>query len=839
MKLKNKFINFLFQAAALILMDQLCFGQSTITFNRVPLKNNVYAELPLGSIKAKGWLLKQLENQRDGATGHAEELYPGKDDLGKESNWLGGPGSSWERVPYYLKGLVALAYTLDDAKLKAKAQKWIDYTLDHQQQSGLFGPVKMKDWWPRMPFLYALQSYYEATNDKRVIPFMSKYFRYELANLDGDPLREWGKARAGDNMDVALWLYNKTGEKYLLDLVDKLKSQAYPWADIYNDNEFFYSGPDFYPRHMVNVAQALKFPVVYSQVDSSAYYADAMQRGINYIMRDNGLPQGLGSGTEMLAGKSSVQGVETCTVVEWMQSLETAFRIGHHAATGDQLEKIAFNALPAQFSDEIKNHTYYTLPNEVQAVHGPHNFNQDYTDGIVPSPYSGFPCCRYNMHMGWPYFVKNSWAATPDGGLAADTYGPVEITTAIKQKIKVKIQEETNYPFDEKIVLKLSLQKNALFPLRLRIPAWCTKPGVSVNGIRVAEVTPGQYLLLKRLWHNNDHVVLNFPMEPVARQQVNNSVSVERGPLVFALKIKQAEKHTKEFAVKGFYETEVLPASNWNYGLLLDGIDFKKNVLTVKRKMPGNPFAQDSTPVTLALKAKRIPGWAVDYNNTAAMEVPFSPVASTEKTEEITLVPFGSEVLRVSIFPTIGAPAYNSTHYVEDFDDNNASRLVTYGGIWFCKDKAIHTAVNPNGTSGSGTKAIATNTKFSNFIYTADLTVKSPGDAGLIFRVKDAAIGADAYQGYYVGINAEKGTIQLGKASDHKWIVIASAKCPLELKKSYAITVKAVDDKFEIFINGSPNAIITATDNQYTSGSIGLRAYNALATVDHITVNAL
>jgi len=828
-KLNNKFIYFLFQAAALILIDQLCFGQSTITFNRAPLKADTYAELPLGSIKAKGWLLRQLEYQRDGATGHAEELYPGKDELGNESDWLGGPGSSWERVPYYLKGLVALAYTLNDAKLKAKAQKWIDYTLNHQQVNGLFGPVKMKDWWPRMPFLYALQSYYEATDDKRVIPFMSKYFRYELAKLDQYPLRDWGKARAGDNMDVALWLYNKTSQKYLLDLVNKLKSQAYPWADIYNNNEFFYSGPDFYPRHMVNVAEALKFPEVYSQVDSSACYADAMQHGINYIMRDNGLPQGLGSGTEMLAGKSSVEGVETCTVVEWMQSLETAFRIGHNAATGDQLEKVAFNALPAQFSDEIKNHTYYTLPNEVQAVHGPHNFTQDYTNGIVPSPYSGFPCCRYNMHMGWPYFVKNSWAATPDGGLAADTYGPMEVTTLINKKTPVKIQEETNYPFDEHILLKLSLQKASKFPLRLRIPAWCSKPAVSVNGVTVAEVTPGQYLLLNRLWHNNDHVVLSFPMEPVARQQVNNSVSVERGPLVFALKIKQTEKHTKEFAVKGFYETEILPASNWNYGLLLDSADFKKNVLTVKKKMPDNPFAQDSTPVTLILKAKQIPGWTVDYNNTA----------STEKAEEITLVPFGAEVLRLSIFPTIGAPDYNSTNYVEDFEDNNASRLVTYGSGWFCKDKAIHTAANQDGISGSGTKAIATNTKFSNFVYTADVTVKSPGDAGLVFRVTDAAIGTDAYQGYYVGINAEKGTIQFGKASNQKWVVIASAKWPLELKKSYAITIKAVNDKFEIFINGSRSAIITAIDNQYVSGSIGLRAYNALATVDNITVNAL
>ncbi|RZK68745.1 MAG: hypothetical protein EOO85_23675, partial [Pedobacter sp.] len=140
-------------------------------FNKAPLKQDVYVQLPLGSIKAKGWLLKQLELQRDGFTGHAEELYPEKENLGAKSDWLGGDGSSWEKVPYYVKGLVALAYTLDDVSLKAKAKKWIDYTLDHQQESGLFGPPKMNDWWPRMPFMYAAQSYYEATNDKRVIPF--------------------------------------------------------------------------------------------------------------------------------------------------------------------------------------------------------------------------------------------------------------------------------------------------------------------------------------------------------------------------------------------------------------------------------------------------------------------------------------------------------------------------------------------------------------------------------------------------------------------------------------------------------------------------------------------
>ncbi|MGF7082816.1 beta-L-arabinofuranosidase domain-containing protein [Mucilaginibacter sp. UYCu711] len=361
------------------------------TFNRAPLQQQVYAQLPVGSVKAKGWLLTQLELQKEGFTGNAEELYPEKDELGKNSDWLGGNGNSWEKVPYYLKGLTALAYTLDDAGLKLKAKKWIDYTLEHQQENGLFGPPKMQDWWPRMPFMYALQSYYEVTQDKRVVPFLQKYLKYQLANLDKDPLKEWGKARAGDNMEIAIWVYNKTGDRQLLDLVNKLKDQAYPWADIFNQDEFLFYGDDYHPKHMVNVAQALKFPGIYSQMSPTPYYRQAMENGIRHILHDAGQPVGIGSGTEHISGTSSVEGVETCAVVEWMQSLETAARVDHSAAIGDQLEKIAFNALPAQLSKDLKNHTYYTLPNQVQSLPGRHGFNQDYESGIVPSPYPASP----------------------------------------------------------------------------------------------------------------------------------------------------------------------------------------------------------------------------------------------------------------------------------------------------------------------------------------------------------------------------------------------------------------------------------------------------------------
>lgn len=810
-------------------------------FNRKPLKQDTYVQLPLGSIKAKGWLLKQLEQQRDGATGHAEELYPEDANLGKGSDWLGGTEAGWERVPYYVKGLVALAYTLDDAGLKAKAQKYIEWTLNSQQSDGLFGPAKMKDWWPRMPMMYALQGYFEATGDKRVVPFLHKYLKYELAHLDADPLKDWGKSRAADNMEIAIWVYNKTSDADLLKLLEKLKEQAYPWIDIYTKNQFYYYGDDFQPKHMVNVAQALKFPVVYGQLDDRPANLKALDAGIRHLMRDHGQPQGLGSGTEFLAGRSSIQGVETCSVVEWMQSLETAGRVLHDAHIGDQLEQVAFNALPAQFSRDFKNHSYYALPNQVLSIHGGHGFNQDYGTGIISSPYSGFPCCRYNMHMGWPYFVKNSVVATPEHGLAMLSYGPMEVNAVVAGDQKLKLLVETNYPFEEKIRLKVSLNKPVSFPLVLRIPGWSVNPEIRYNGQLLKGVQAGKMFTLAQLWKEHDVLELNFPMEVSTRPQVNNAVSVELGPLVYALEIKAKNRITKTHVVQGFSDYEILPESSWNYGLVLGSDKSVSGVKVLRSAMADNPFIAADAPLKLKMQARKIPEWGISYNKVAAFDVPVSPVASNAPVEEITLVPFGSENIRLSLFPVIGTPGKRNNAFSEDFREGMPEDWVFYGGGWFWKDGAIHAASNAgSGSYGiDGSKIVANGTAFSDFEYEATVELTSSGDAGMIFRLSKPAIGADAYQGYYVGLNPSSGLVTLGKANGYTWQVISSKAANLKQNQQYRLKVQAKGKNLKVFLDGAKTPIIAADDEDYKSGSIGLRTYKAQASFDQVKVKGL
>jgi hypothetical protein len=622
--------------------------------NAAPLVNAPFTLLPTGTVKPDRWLRKMLEFQRDGATGAAEQLYG---ELGPNSAWLGGTAdaSDWERPPYYVKGLVTLAYVLDDATLKAKAQKWIDWTLSSQQPDGSFGPASNNDWWPRMVMLYALKDYYEATLDARVLPFLTSYFQFQASHLPANPLQEWGKSRAGDNIDIVLWLYNRTGNAALLTLADTLKQQAYDWTAVLTNNTFTAFGDDFQPKHNVNVSQAMKMPAVYYQRSNAAADRNAFAAGAANLASHHGHITGMSSGTEMLAGPSSIQGIETCAVVERMQSDEEALAILGDPRIGDELETIAFNALPAQFDKSgIHVHQYYSLPNQVQSVPGDHLYEQEYANGLMPSPYSGFPCCRFNMHMGWPYFVKNMWAATADRGLAVLSYGPSHLTANVANGVPVTIMESTNYPFEEQVSFMVRTAAAVAFPLKLRIPAWAANPAVTVNGVLQPGVTPGSFFTVSRTWNNGDAVTVSLPMVMKTVPRINNSIAVERGPLVYSLQLGEKWTATSSSGVPGYDESTVTPTTPWNYGLVIDPANPAASVTVNQRAMPAdnNPFLQQTTPVTLTASARRIPAWGLTGVN--ASEVPMSPIYASAATERITLVPFGAENIRVTYFPVIG-----------------------------------------------------------------------------------------------------------------------------------------------------------------------------------------
>lgn len=690
-------------------------GNQNYLGNQGDLLETPLISLQLGAVEARDWLENQLLLQKNGLTGN---MHTFRNYNAATSAWLGAAGGeNWEKGTYFLRGLVALAYALDDAALKAEAQQWIDWSLNSQQANGFFGPPE-NSWWSRMPFLMALRDYYEANEakgiiDARVLPFMEKYFRYQLAELPTRPLSNWADARGGDNIDSVYWLYNRLYDadapqntKWLLDLGVMLKQQSYDWTTWYNDTTT--------RQHVVNTTQGMKLPAVYYQYDKTAPYKNALKNGILNMNIDHGRIDTLPNSDELARDNLPTRGTELCAIVEGLLSTEISQRILGEGWLGDRMEMLAYNSLPAAFTPDFTGQVYYIMQNQVSITLGNHEHysSTDYGDSVMFGAPAGFECCFPNCHMGWPKFVQNMWMATKDNGLAVVAYGPNHVTAKVADGKTAKFLQETEYPFKEDVKLTYG-GDTAAFELRLRIPEWAVSPVVSVNGTAQQGVTNGQFYTVTRTWQSGDVVTLKFPSKIKTSSWYNDSVAVEKGALIFGLKIKEdwrlynsndSRQNTSPIR-EDFPLREVYAASAWNYGLIFDKNNPDASFeIEYPDSMPLQPFSTDSPPVTLKAKGQMLPEWVLD-GNLAGM-TPYGPQAyDASRVRDIELIPFGSARLKITQFPRIGDAAANIR------TDGNA---INHNGVAYTEFKNVMVPAAEEYTlkvSGSGSGTVLINNK--------------------------------------------------------------------------------------------------------------------------------
>lgn len=639
--------------------------------NQTPLLPQHLVKLPVGAIKPGGWLLKNLELQRAGLTGHLSEISAW---LTKKNNaWLNKDGTGdwgWEEMPYWLKGYANMGYVLNDKKMIEEAMVWINGTLNSQRDNGDFGPFVIRkttgkrDLWAQMLMLFVLQSYYEYSNDPRVITHMTNYFKWQLTIPENDFLTDyWENSRGGDNLYSVYWLYNITKEKWLLDLASKVHRNTANWK-LHN----------WLPNwHNVNIAQCFREPATFYQQSGDPTDLQASYDNQNFIREMYGqVPGGMfGSDENSRKGYDDPrQAVETCGMVEQMTSDEIMLRITGDTFWAENCEDVAFNTFPVSFMPDYRSLRYLTAPNMIASDSKNHNPGIDNPGPyLMMNPFSS-RCCQHNHAGGWVYYAENLWMATPDNGLAAVFYSDSDVKAKVADGSEVAIQQQTHYPFDESIKMKLQMKKETKFPLYFRIPAWCVSPLIQINGQAVqVEAKAGGYVKINNAWKNNDEITLNFPMRLRVKtwKKNKNSVSVNYGPLTYSLKIDEKyirfdSKETAQYDSKWqanadpsqWPSFEIQPGSAWNYGLSGDLSDLNKIFKVVRKTWPADnyPFTIASVPIEIKAKGRKIPGWTMDQYGLCA-ELPLSPVATQEPEEAITLVPMGAARLRISAFPVV------------------------------------------------------------------------------------------------------------------------------------------------------------------------------------------
>lgn len=458
----------------------------------------------------------------------------------------------------------------------------------------------------------------------------------------------------------ANWALNRNR---VLELGELIHRQTFDWTGAFLHGDHL-GRP--YSLHCVDLGQGFKEPAVYWQQSGDARHLAAVGRAVEKMRHTIRLPTGLWAGDEKLRFGDPTLGSELCTAVEMMFSLEQILQITGGREWGDYLERVAYNALPTQTTDAQDARQYYQQVNQVEVTRKVRPFSTPHEDtDIVFGLYTGYPCCTSNLHQGWPKLVQNLWYATRDGGLAALVYAPSTVETTAGG-MKVAIEERTDYPFRERIAFRVTLpgagkRATAAFPLHLRIPGWCAEPGITLNGEKVAFRNVGEgIVVVERAWRSGDCLNVTFPACVAVRRWYDEAAVVERGPLVYALRMdekwERREMEPGKQALYGPYYYEVTSDSPWNFCLPKANVRpeavAESFVVEDDGEMAPYPWTLDGSPVKIRTRANRLGDWTL-YSGSAG---PIAFVSSqrmymSPEEEWIELIPYGCTTLRITEFP--------------------------------------------------------------------------------------------------------------------------------------------------------------------------------------------
>ncbi len=473
-----------------------------------------------------------------------------------------------------------------DEELKNVVDRFVKDLIACQQEDGYLGPFPKSsritggnwDVWGHYHCMLGLMLYYEDTRYEPALETCKKAadLLFETFGTGGPSLINDG---GGGQMNMAvghglMLLYNKTGIERYLDLAKYVVHEAWNDAGAGRYLESALAGKPIveFPQHRweaIHDWQAL--PELYWLTGDEQYKKAYEHMWWSAVKGDRHNTGGLTSGEGFTGSPFNTGAIETCCTVAWLAMSIDMLRLTGDARVADEIELSTLNSALGAIPYAGRS-CAYNVPMNGTRLFGVELHWQ------APKGGPDLNCCSVNANR--PLGMISEWALMEkEKGLAINFYGPCTMKATLLSGNHVTIEQDTQYPADGKVTLKLTLDTPEAFPLFVRVPRWSKKYSMRVNGGgEDRKYTPGSYSGEEREWKTGDVIEIDFDFAPhfwAGQESFANTVSFYRGPILYAYdaryntlnpgELPKIDPATAQFTA-GTFDGDAIPP--WIYGTI-------------------------------------------------------------------------------------------------------------------------------------------------------------------------------------------------------------------------------------------------------------------------------
>ena len=602
MKISMNIIQFISRQTMVCLLITISLGLNAQTV----LKKEQFQPFPFGAIKPAGWIKEQMQKDMKGFVGHLDSLVPAliydpiyaegrlqkhskAKDLGnlKSGDADGDEQYKWwnsETQSNWWDGYIRNAFLLNDTTAIAKVNKYVTHILQTQDTDGYLGiydsslryhfDAENGELWSKTTLYRGLLAYYECTKDATVLKALKRAVDNVIINYPinaSEPFKvgegfTGGVAHGLTFTDVLDKMYQITSEK---------KYREYALFLYLNYAKNFSSEKDAQLKSILDSSYQLKYHGVHTYEHLRPLLVAAftsankdLQKALDiYIKRIKRATTITGGaiGDEWIGGREADEtnvGYEYCSLLELMDSYTLLLQKTGKSEYASAAENIFYNA--AQGSRDPNNSciAYLKTDNSFEML-GTKNGEKE--EGRNQTRYKYSPahqdvavCCNPNAGRITPYFIQSSWLKEGDETIVAAMLAPTVLNTIIKNT-KIRIEEQTDYPYDNSFKFIVHTENNIAFTLKIKKPDWA----ISINTTEKYTIE-NDYITIKKLFSKNEILTISFNTEVMVKETAHKEKYFQYGVLLFAKPIGATEISGKKYK-EGFEDKMYAPVNKNQY----------------------------------------------------------------------------------------------------------------------------------------------------------------------------------------------------------------------------------------------------------------------------------